>query len=43
MPMIAYLKERFPGACFDPREYIPRVLDNIIDLLNLGDLDPILI
>ena len=27
MHMVAYLKERFPGVCFDPREYTPRVLD----------------
>ena len=43
MPMIAYLKGCFPGVCFDPREYIPRVLDKIIDLLKLGELDPILV
>ena len=43
MPLISYLKENFPGVCFDPRSYIPRVLEKIVGMLELRELDPIII
>ena len=44
MPLISYLKENFPGVCFDPHSYIPTVLDRFnCGMLKLRDLNPITI